>query len=384
MPYDKLWMLDTFINSFVSCEYLLINGLKVESACTKFIERIGVCIDAPDNSPLLRQHIVAQTGSIAKDQAKIQLMLKHSDKLLELLEIPQLMVALVKNAYYEEALELLAHVLRLRSRYRRVSLMEQIETDVRQSIQVMLQQLLMSLKDGINLHSCIRVIGYLRRLRMFSDAELRILFLEARLEHFYDCIQQLQQPRVADLIKISRRSSINQLRAAGADTEVEQDAINYLKSLLDTARNHLIDIITQYQAIFSDVSSSTTASVLPSNDSTALAVPNVPSTVILCSFIHYMTTDLIQLMERNLDFIADTTALTNLLTQSMHFGVALSRKGVDIRSSIVPLFKHRILAIYNDALNKGVQDFIRFVEEHGIIALRPGAKDSLKKDTPIS
>ncbi len=44
----------------------------------------------------------------------------------------------------------------------------------------MLQQLLSRLKTGLQLPECLRLMGYLRRMGAFSEADLRLHFLQVR------------------------------------------------------------------------------------------------------------------------------------------------------------------------------------------------------------
>ena len=52
--------------------------------------------------------------------------------------------------------------------------------DVERSKSLMQSQLLASLRASIQLPACLRVVGFLRRLEVFSPSELRLRFLQAR------------------------------------------------------------------------------------------------------------------------------------------------------------------------------------------------------------
>ena len=120
----------------------------------------------------------------------------------------QVMDTCVRSGYHDEALELSAFVRRLDKKHGDIpiikvqlqangitllpavakpilsaghcSLLQHIAKDVERCLQMMLSQLVQQLKSNIQLPTCLRVVGYLRRMEAFSEAELRLRFLQAR------------------------------------------------------------------------------------------------------------------------------------------------------------------------------------------------------------
>lgn len=119
------------------------------------------------------------TKDINKSRRLNSLTLTRHAQLLEILELAQLMESFIKDEQYENALELTTYVRRLNSKHD-ISIFKNLVTDVEKLWVVMLQQLLEQLRSDIHLPKCLEVVGYLRRMDIFSEGEMRLKFLQAR------------------------------------------------------------------------------------------------------------------------------------------------------------------------------------------------------------
>ena len=253
-------------------------------------------------------NVEERASAIREERRAVNLVLEHHGTLLELLEIPQLLETCVQNGYYDEALELVQHAHRLRTRFGHVSVVRSITQDVAAHCDRMVSQLIRLLRTDIKLPMCLRVTGFLRRTDYFSDAQLRLVFLDAR-----------------EAVLSSQLAAIP-----------TSDPAAHLKRHMDCSRDHLFDIITQYRAIFAD------------------AAGRDP---VLHAWVLRQTHSFIDTLTAQLARVREGAALAALLTQAMYFGLSLGRVGADLRVFIVAPFEEAIFRVTTSILAEGLGRF---------------------------
>ncbi|XP_075045201.1 conserved oligomeric Golgi complex subunit 8 isoform X2 [Mixophyes fleayi] len=321
----------TFIRTAECTELIYRDFSQVEDSVSRLLSKL------PGFQESCRG-FVKQAEEISSSRRMNTLTLNRHTEILEILEIPQLMDTCVRNGYYEEALELAAYVKRLEKKYSSILVIQGIVNEVRQSAQLMLNQLLQQLRGNIQLPACLRVIGYLRRMDVFTEAELRIKFLQAR-----------------DAWLRSLQSSIPQ-----------EDPYFHLTKTIESCRVHLFDVVTQYRAIFSDED----PLLLPPTGSLPLS-----EGAIFHGWVLQKVSEFLQVLESDLQRGVGSR-LDSLMGQCMYFGLSFSRVGADFRGQLAPIFQQVAAENFTRAAKEAVEKFQEEMNMYTLISTPMGLSSS--------
>lgn len=174
------------------------------------------------------ESLLKEIHSLSQARKQNAVTLAKHPQLLELLELSQLMETAVRNSYYDEALELLNYVRRLEKKHARdIPLVRALCADVKRIGQALVAQLIQQLHGAAPLSQSLKIVSLLRRMELLSEAELRLLFLQARTRHVETALSAIQPLR-------------------------DKDAYTYICRFVETNRVQLFDVVTQYRAIFAD------------------------------------------------------------------------------------------------------------------------------------
>ncbi|CAJ2635864.1 unnamed protein product [Trifolium pratense] len=305
----------------------MINEIpKLTSGCTEFIE---------------------SAEQILEKRKMNQTMLANHSTLLDLLEIPQLMDTCVRNGNYDEALDLEAFVGKLSTMHPKLPIIQALAAEVRQTTQSLLSQLLQKLRSNIQLPECLRIIGYLRRIGVFSEYGMRLLFLRCREAWLNGILEDLDQA----------------------------NPYEYLKGMINCHRLHLFDVVNQYRAIFAD--------------DTSGSEENYDGGLLFSWAMHQITSHL-QTLKVMLPKITEGGSLSNILDQCMYCAIGLGWVGLDFRGLLPPLFEEAVLNLFSKNMSTAVENFQLVLDSHRWVPLpsvgfRSNTAEESKEDvTPPS
>ncbi|KAI3831970.1 hypothetical protein MKX03_006344 [Papaver bracteatum] len=133
-------------------------------------------IAAADALVAIREQVSAvdkhlEATIMEKRKLNRKLLANHST-LLDLLEIPQC----VRNGNYDEALDLEAFVCKMSTMHPKLPVIQAVAAEVAHTTQSLLSQLLQKLRSNIQLPECLRIIGHLHRIGVFTESEMRLQY----------------------------------------------------------------------------------------------------------------------------------------------------------------------------------------------------------------
>ncbi|KAH9971002.1 Dor1-like family-domain-containing protein [Lactifluus volemus] len=287
-----------------------------------------------DDIPVLEsaaRSFSSDIASIQSSRRRAALVLEHSSKLHDILELPVLADACVRGGHFQEALDLASHAARLAAQFPHVQVLQDVRAEADSSIRALLGQLLATLRAPGKLPTLFRAVSFLRRMRVLPERELALAFLTGRLE----------------ALNAALTSSESEKRGQDAP-----DAwARYMKKYIDTWREGVHDLVTQYTSIFLE---------RPPADLTSEHLHTLRSLLPACTT--QLLSRLLDTLRIVLSRLPDAPALTALLTQLTYCATSFARLGFDFRTLLPPLFENAVRARVSGEFSRAVDEFARTPE----------------------
>lgn len=312
----------------------------------------------------------------------VKLVLNHYTPVANLLSVPALMRELALAHHHDEALDLDAFIHRLATLHPKHAVLADLHAHVRVVRQEMRGALVDALRGDVGLQAALRMVAVLRRMggantstsaSASDEVALRGAFLRARAVYLWQVVGRAGTVDATNTIATGTDGSPSVPSSPLTATPLvamdpaSAEAFTFVKRFVETFRATFIDIITQYQAIFvtsptptayrqhqqqplaSSITGKYRPSLSPPSDTTA--------TAILSSFVWHTLRRFHATLALHIERITDTAQLATLLTQTMHLGVALGRKGVEMRFAVRTMFEQRCRRVVEEMIASGVDDF---------------------------
>ncbi|XP_076888485.1 conserved oligomeric Golgi complex subunit 8-like [Bidens hawaiensis] len=309
--------------SFISAADALVSIRQEVSSIDKHLE--SLIAEVPNLTAGCSEFIDSAEQILEKRKMNQTLLANHST-LLDLLEIPQLMDTCVRNGNYGEALDLEAYVSKLSTMHPKLPVIQALAAEVREITRSLLLQLLQKLRSNIQLPECLRIIGYLRRIGVYSEYEMRLQLLRCRESWLSGILDELDQ----------------------------RNAYEYLKGMVNCHRMHLFDVVNQYRAIFSD--------------DTSGSEENYDGGLLFSWAMHQISSHL-KTLKVMLPKITEGGSLSNILDQCMYCAMGLGWVGLDFRGLLPPLFEEAVLNLFSKNMNTAVENFQLVLDSHRWVPL---------------
>ncbi|KAH9166703.1 Dor1-domain-containing protein [Lactarius sanguifluus] len=265
-------------------------------------------------------------SSIQSSRRRAALVLEHSSKLQDILELPVLADACVRAGHFQEALDLAAHAARLAARFPHVQAVQDVHAEADSSIRALFAQLLATLRAQGKLPTLFRAVSFLRRMRVLPERALALAFLTGRLEALNTALTNAEGER------------------RGLDAP---DAwARYMKKYIDTWREGVHDLVTQYAAIFLE---------RPPADLSREDLEVLRTLLPACA--SQLLSRLLDTLRAALPRLSDAPTLTALLTQLTYCSTSFARLGLDFRTLLPPLFEDAVLVRVSGEFSKAAVEF---------------------------
>ncbi|CDK25375.1 unnamed protein product [Kuraishia capsulata CBS 1993] len=231
------------------------------------------------------------------------IVLKNMDGIMDILELPALANACVKQGHYAECVEIASHVRRLAIRYSDIAIISQVEMAIKREVKEMQVGLIRLLNADLKQTSIIKIISYLKRIgplnvdddnrsaNSMGNEQLKQIFLKSRYQFIMNELDVLSPLKQSNSME------------------------KYLKRSIEVIREYCFATLMSYDSVFPEEGSS--------------QVISRATKTLLYSFISAVISRLSAILRESLPMITEKSVKDGLLLQVIYCCQSLGRVGGD-------------------------------------------------------
>ncbi|XP_034936547.1 conserved oligomeric Golgi complex subunit 8 [Chelonus insularis] len=322
----------TFIQTAESSREIFHQFNQTENHLENLLEKIPKFIDKC-------QSFCDKSKEINTHRRLNSLTLKKNAEMLEILEMPQLMETCLRNSQYNEALELSQYARQLGVKHSDIPIIQSIVEEIENSWSGMVGQVVGSLRGDLPLPKCLQLVGLLRSMDAFTEAELRIKFLQARDSWLQGLLNAIPK----------------------------DDPNFHLTKTIELSRIHLFNVITQYRAMFND------------DDHLVLNRDAIINESAI--FSNWLEEKISQFLTTLKNDLPNVTSIDSILGQCTYFGLSFGRVGADFTTRMSDIFIQVVSNKFQKNIHQATKKFEKDMETFTLI--NKLHRTDLKNDAPI-
>ncbi|EWM28550.1 Dor1-like protein [Nannochloropsis gaditana] len=375
----------TIIENYECMTFIQERGTEFQADLTALQEEVGGLKEACGPFTAGAQAIV---GDLKRNRQTFQ----HHLQLVELLEVPQVMDACLRNGLYDEAVEVVAFANTLERRHLRS--LEQADpysnsksrsmfdeggrgkhtvviAGLVQELRVLQRQLrerlVYQLRLPIQLPRCLQIISCLRKLdglaldarsqgprkRQLSLSAAPATVNRGRIGAAHDVsghdeLEKELQTEFLDARDAWLQSELEQGRSGASGARGHGVGVADLMAMIEANRTHWFEITTQFRAIFLDdglEASGSSSSTHSSSTSLLRGQDGAGGSKVLSAWLLRRLALFLGELEDKLAHVTEGAVLADVMEQCLFFAASMGRIGGDFRASLGPVFSQAILAM---------------------------------------
>ncbi|XP_049851647.1 conserved oligomeric Golgi complex subunit 8-like [Schistocerca gregaria] len=233
-------------------------------------------------------------------------------RILEILEVPQLIRKCIDSQLYAQALKLDCHFMKLACTHSNVPIFSTVARDVNLSVSIMQKRLERRLEHSTELLDGVQIIEFLREMGTYTECELCVTFLKRR---------QVYLKSLAESISMS------------------DDLIEYMGKICREWR----EVRNQYRAAF------------PRQEEVHL---------IYNSWMINQLSQFLTLFKEKISNISHGADLSCLLSQCLLLSSSTKKYGIDLEGLLIPIFEEKVIDFFSQLIHSSIQIYFKQLEKY--------------------